>query len=84
MCCHLCCHYGRHIPLCHPDFPVLPGVYWYEPPEARVPTPASIKQLFDGHLTLRDYDAQAGEAMSIIRALNKMTRAGMPESVRIA
>ncbi|ENA1753565.1 IS5/IS1182 family transposase, partial [Yersinia ruckeri] len=32
----------------------------------------------------RDYDAQVGETMSMIRALNKMTRAGMPESVRIA
>jgi hypothetical protein len=43
-----------------------------------------VKQLFGGHLTLRDYDAQVGEAMAMIRALNKMTRAGMPESVRIA
>ena len=29
-------------------------------------------------------DGQVGEAMAMIRALNKMTRAGMPESVRIA
>lgn len=43
-----------------------------------------VKQLFGGHLTLRDHDAQVGEAMAMIRALNKMTRAGMPESVRIA
>lgn len=43
-----------------------------------------VKQLFGGHLTLRDYDAQVGEAMAMIRALNKITRAGMPESVRIA
>lgn len=43
-----------------------------------------VKQLFGGHLTLRDYDAQVGEALAMIRALNKMTRAGMPESVRIA
>ncbi|GBU14230.1 hypothetical protein AwEntero_28310 [Enterobacterales bacterium] len=42
-----------------------------------------VKQLFGGHLTLRDYDAQVGEAMAMIRALNKMTRAGMPQSVRI-
>lgn len=41
------------------------------------------KQLFVGHLTLRDYDAQVGKAMAMIRALNKMTRAGMAESVRI-
>lgn len=43
---------------------------------------SQVKQLFGGYLTLRDYDMQAGEAM--IRALNKMRRAGMPESVRIA
>lgn len=43
-----------------------------------------LKQLFGGHLTLRDYDAQVGEAMAMIRALNKMTCAGMSESVRIA
>lgn len=43
-----------------------------------------IKQLFGRYLTLRDCNAQVGgEAMEIIRALNKMTRAGMPESVRI-
>jgi hypothetical protein len=42
-----------------------------------------VKQLFGGHLTLRDYDAQVGKTMAIIRALNKMTRGGMPESVRI-
>ena len=43
-----------------------------------------VKQLFGGDLTLRDYDAQVGEAMAMIRALNKMTSAGMPETVRIA
>jgi len=43
-----------------------------------------VKQLFGGHLTLRDYDTQVGEAIATIRALNKMTRTGMPESVRIA
>ncbi|TDN47029.1 hypothetical protein EC847_13610 [Scandinavium goeteborgense] len=36
------------------------------------------------HLTLRDYDAQVGEAMAMTRTLNKMTYAGMQESVRIA
>ncbi|MGF6191618.1 hypothetical protein ABIE12_002964 [Serratia sp. 509] len=40
-----------------------------------------VKQLFGGSLTLRDDDSLA-EAM--VRALNKMTKAGMPESVRIA
>lgn len=34
-----------------------------------------VKQLFGGHLTLRDYDAQVGEAMAMIRALNKMMQA---------
>ena len=43
-----------------------------------------VKQLFGGHLTLRDYDVLVGEAMAMIRALIKMTRAGVPESVRIA
>jgi len=42
-----------------------------------------VKQLFGGSLTLRDYDAQVAEAMAMVRALNKMTKAGMPESVRI-
>ncbi|EOF5038384.1 hypothetical protein ACP7HA_005305, partial [Klebsiella pneumoniae] len=27
---------------------------------------------------------QVAEAMALVRALNKMTKAGMPESVRIA
>nr|WP_284700519.1 hypothetical protein [Serratia symbiotica] len=43
-----------------------------------------VKQLFGGHLALRDYDAQVPEAMAMICALNKMTLAGMPESVRVA
>jgi hypothetical protein len=40
-----------------------------------------VKQLFGGHLTLRDYDAQVAEAMAMLRALNKMTLAGMPKRV---
>ena len=43
-----------------------------------------VKQLFGGALTLRDYDGQVAEAMALVRALNKMTKAGIPESVRIA
>lgn len=43
-----------------------------------------VKQLFGGSLTLRDYDGQVAEALAMVRALNKMTKAGMPESVRIA
>lgn len=37
-----------------------------------------------GALTLRNYDGQVAEALAMVRALNKMTKAGMPESVRIA
>ncbi|GKI46693.1 hypothetical protein NUBL21973_52950 [Klebsiella pneumoniae] len=43
-----------------------------------------MKQLLGDSLTLRDYDGQVAEAMAMVRALNRMTKAGMPESVRIA
>ncbi|NIH16256.1 MAG: IS5/IS1182 family transposase, partial [Serratia symbiotica] len=43
-----------------------------------------VKQLFGGHLSLRDYDGQVAEALAMICALNKMPLAGMPESVRLA
>ncbi len=36
-----------------------------------------VKQLFGGSLTLRDYDGQVAEAMALVRALNKMTKAGI-------
>ncbi|BAE75647.1 transposase [Sodalis glossinidius str. 'morsitans'] len=36
------------------------------------------------HLSLRDYDAQVGETMAMVKALNKMTLLGMPNSIRIA
>ncbi|EOU49410.1 hypothetical protein WC5_00121 [Escherichia sp. KTE114] len=39
-----------------------------------------VKQLFGGSLRLRDYDGQVAEAMAMVRALNKMTKADMPES----
>lgn len=42
-----------------------------------------IKQRFGGSLTRNDNDAQAAEALATERALNKRTKAGMPESVRI-
>lgn len=42
-----------------------------------------VKQLFGGSLTLRDYDGQVAEALAMVRALNKMTKAVMPESERI-
>jgi hypothetical protein len=37
-----------------------------------------VKQLFGGSLTLRDYDGQVA-GLWPLRALNKMTKAGMPE-----
>ncbi len=43
-----------------------------------------VKQLFGGHLSLRDYDGQVAEALAMICALNKMPLAGMPESARLA
>lgn len=42
-----------------------------------------IKSVFGGHLKLRNYDAQVGEAMAMIKALNRMTLLGMPDSIRI-
>ncbi|EAA8386659.1 IS5 family transposase [Salmonella enterica] len=41
-----------------------------------------IKTLLGGNLSLRDYDAQVGEAMARVKALNRMTLLGMPHSVR--
>ncbi len=43
-----------------------------------------VKQMFGGSLTLRDYDGQVAETLAMVRALNKITKAGMQESVRIA
>lgn len=43
-----------------------------------------VKKLFGGSLTLRDYAGLVAEALAMVRALNRMTKAGMPESVRIA
>lgn len=43
-----------------------------------------IKTLLGGHLSLRDYDAQVGKAMAMVKALNRMTLLGMPTSVRSA
>ncbi|RLR17859.1 IS5/IS1182 family transposase, partial [Sodalis-like symbiont of Bactericera trigonica] len=43
-----------------------------------------IKTLLGGHLSLRDYDTQVGEAMAMVKAVNKMTLLGMPNSIRIA
>lgn len=43
-----------------------------------------LKTLFGGHLSLCDNDAQAGEAMAMVKALNWITLLGMPKSIRIA
>jgi hypothetical protein len=43
-----------------------------------------FKTLLGGDLSLRDYDAQVGEAMAMVKALNRMTLLGMPHSVRIS
>ena len=43
-----------------------------------------FKTLMGDHLSLRDYDAQVGEAMAMVKALNKITLLGMPNSIRIA
>lgn len=43
-----------------------------------------MKQLFDDSLTVCDYDGQVVEALAMVSALTKMTKAGIPESVRIA
>ncbi len=39
-----------------------------------------IKQLLGGSLTLRDYDGQVAEAMAMVRALNKMPKAGIQKA----
>lgn len=41
------------------------------------------KHLFGGRVTLRDDNAQVGEAMAMIPALNKMMRPDMPEMKRL-
>lgn len=42
-----------------------------------------IKTLLDGHLSLRNYDAQVGEAMAMLKALNRMMLLAMSTSVRL-
>lgn len=39
-----------------------------------------VKQLLDGKLSLRNYNAQVGETYSMLKALNKLTGLGMPET----
>ncbi|NLS43941.1 IS5/IS1182 family transposase, partial [BEV proteobacterium] len=42
-----------------------------------------FKTLLGGYLSLRDYDAQVAEAMAMVKALNRITLLGMPNSIRI-
>lgn len=42
-----------------------------------------IKTLLGGHLSQRNYGAQVGEAMAMVKALNQMTLLAMPTSVRL-
>ncbi|OQK36725.1 putative transposase [Vibrio vulnificus] len=39
-----------------------------------------VKQLLGGRLSLRSYNAQVGETYAMIKALNKLTGLGMPET----
>jgi hypothetical protein len=39
-----------------------------------------VKQLLGASLTLRNYNAQVGETYPMIKALNKLTGIGMPET----
>ncbi len=41
------------------------------------------KTLISPQLTLRDYDAQVGEALANVKVMNKVIRLGMPVSHRI-
>ncbi|EGR10573.1 hypothetical protein VCHE48_0297 [Vibrio cholerae HE48] len=43
-----------------------------------------MKQLLGGRLSLRNYNAQIGESYAMIKALNKLTGLGMPETHYIA
>ncbi len=42
-----------------------------------------VKQLLGGKLSLRDYNIQVGETYTMIKALNKLTGLGMPETQRV-
>ena len=43
-----------------------------------------VKKLLSGTLSLRNYNAQVGETYAMIKALNKLTGLGMPETMVIA
>ena len=39
-----------------------------------------VKQLLGGKLSLGNYDTQVGETYAMLKALNKLTGLGMPET----
>ncbi len=39
-----------------------------------------VKQLLGGKLSLRSHNAQVGETYAMLKALNKLTGLGMPET----
>ncbi|WP_443088410.1 hypothetical protein [Vibrio sp. McD22-P3] len=39
-----------------------------------------VKQLLGASFTLRNYNSQVGETYAMIKALNKLTGIGMPET----
>ncbi len=39
-----------------------------------------VKQLLGGRLSLRNYNTQVSETYAMIKALNKLTGLGMPET----
>ncbi|NBI56324.1 IS5/IS1182 family transposase, partial [Photobacterium alginatilyticum] len=41
------------------------------------------KRLLGSSLSLRDYDAQVGEAYAAVRALNKLSSLTMPQTIRV-
>ncbi|CAK2534324.1 Mobile element protein [Vibrio crassostreae] len=43
-----------------------------------------VKKLLGGTPSLRNYNAQVGDTYTMIKALNKLTGLGMPETMMIA
>ncbi len=43
-----------------------------------------VKKLLGGTLSLRYYNAQGGDAYAMLKAVNKLTGLGMPETMVIA
>ncbi len=54
--------------------------YGYHRPSSSETAMYRVKQLLGASLTLRNYNAQVGEAYAILKALNKLTEIGMPET----